>query len=63
MIRVENKINSSQPELVLIRDKVRSEWMNQQRKKIDKAFYQSLRQRYEIIIENVNFKDLMVSTK
>ena len=63
LIRVENKIVSSQPELVLVRDKVRSEWMNQQRKKIDKAFYQSLRQRYEIIIEDVSLKDLMVSTK
>lgn len=63
LIRIENKIVSSKPELVMVRDKVRSEWMNQQRKKIDQAFYKSLRQRYEIIIEDVSLKDLMVSTK
>lgn len=63
LIRTENKIVSSQPELVIVRDKVRTEWMNEQRKKIDKAFYKSLRQRYEIIIEDVNLKDLLVSTK
>lgn len=63
LIRTENKSVSSQPELVIVRDKVRTEWINEQRKKIDKAFYKSLRQRYEIIIEDVDLKDLMVSTK
>ena len=51
LIHIENKTAASQPELVAVRDKVRNEWMNQQRKKVDKAFYNSLRQRYEIVIE------------
>ncbi|MFV1993376.1 MAG: hypothetical protein ACC635_05680, partial [Acidiferrobacterales bacterium] len=47
-----NKTAARQPELKTVRDKVRVEWMDQQRRTIDKAFYQSLRQRYEIIIED-----------
>jgi len=67
LLRIDNKIEASQPDLATIRDKVRTEWMNQQRLIVDKAFYKSLRQRYEIVIEDVDIKsdviDISLSTK
>ncbi len=52
LVRIDNKTAARQPELKTVQDKVRDEWMNQQRRTVDKAFYQSLRQRYEIVIED-----------
>lgn len=63
LLHIENKTATSQPELVAVHDKVRNEWINQQRQTIDNAFYNSLRQRYEIIIEDPNLKDLIASVK
>ncbi|MFV2005003.1 MAG: peptidyl-prolyl cis-trans isomerase [Gammaproteobacteria bacterium] len=63
LLHIENKTASSQPELAMVRDKVRNEWMNQQRRTVDKAFYDSLRQRYEIVIEDDNVNDLTASAK
>ena len=63
ILRVSNKTLAVQPELAAVRDKVRIEWMNQQRQDIDKVFYKSLRQRYEIVIEDTDLKDLTLSAK
>jgi len=63
LLHIENKTASSQPELASVRNKVRNEWMDQQRRTVDKAFYNSLRQRYEIVIEYDNLKDLTASVK
>jgi len=63
LLYIENKTASSLPELVTVRDNVRNEWIDQQRQTIDKAFYNSLRQRYEIIVEDDSLKDLTVSVK
>ena len=51
LVRIDNKTKSSQAELKTVRIKVRNEWMNQQRRTANEAFYKSLRQRYEIVIE------------
>ncbi len=56
LIHIENLTTPLQPELAAVRDKVRDEWMNQHRQMIDKTFYNSLRQRYEIIIEDSELK-------
>ena len=58
LLHIKSKTASSQSELAMVHDKVRKEWMNQQRQKIDKAFYNSLRRQYEIIIEDDKLKDL-----
>lgn len=68
LVRLDSKTVSQQPKLDAVRDKVRNEWMDQQRRTVDKAFYQSLRQRYEIVIEddrlvNLTQKESTVSTK
>ena len=52
LIQIDKKSESSLPELTAVREKVRAEWMAQQRNNMDKNFYQSLRQRYEIVIED-----------
>jgi len=63
LLRVSKKTLAVQPELTAVRNKVRMEWMNQQRQVIDKAFYKSLRQRYEIVIDDAVINDLTLSAK
>jgi hypothetical protein len=63
LLQIKNKTTSSPAELATVRDKVRSRWINQQRQIIDDAFYNSLRQRYEIIIEDNKLKGLSASAK
>ncbi|HHJ35831.1 MAG TPA: peptidyl-prolyl cis-trans isomerase [Gammaproteobacteria bacterium] len=63
LLYIENRTTASPPDLAAVRDKVRNEWLNQQRNTIDDAFYNSLRQRYEIIIEDDNLKGLSASAK
>ena len=52
LVRIDKKSESRLPELNAVRDKVRIEWMAQQRRDMDKLFYQGLRQRYEVVIED-----------
>lgn len=63
LLQIKSKTASRPAELAAVRDKVRKAWINQQRKIIDQAFYNSLRQRYEIIIDDDRLKDLATSTK
>ena len=51
LVRISNKAEAQLPELNAVREKVRVEWQAQQRQDMDKVFYESLRQRYEIVIE------------
>jgi len=57
LVRIDNKTVASQPEMKTVREKLRTEWFAQQRRTVDKAFYQSLRQRYEIVIKDGKVKD------
>jgi hypothetical protein len=52
LIRINKKTDTQQATLESVRDKVITEWQAQQRRNLDESFYQSLRQRYDIIIEN-----------
>jgi len=52
LVRIDDKTEAVQQDLSMVRDKVYSEWQAQQRRDMDRAFYQSLRQRYEIIIDD-----------
>jgi len=61
LVRIDKKSASSKPELATVRGKVRDEWARVQRLIVDKAFYQGLRQRYEIVIEDVELKSELVS--
>lgn len=57
LVRIENKNEAEQPELAEVSDKVRIEWLAERRSKMDEAIYQSLRQRYEIVIDDVSVKE------
>lgn len=50
LLRIDAKTPVQQAELDLVREKVRFEWMAEQRREMDKALYQSLRQKYEILL-------------
>ncbi len=63
LVRIDNKTENQLPELNTVREKVRAEWQAQQRRDMDKVFYKSLRQRYEIVIENPPEKDTVAITK
>jgi len=52
LIRINHKVEKKLPPLNTVREKVRAEWMAQQRRDMDKTFYETLRQSYEIIIED-----------
>jgi hypothetical protein len=51
LVRISNKTENQLPQLNAVREKVLVEWQAQQRQDMDKVFYESLRQRYEIVIE------------
>ena len=63
LVRIDNKTESRQPTLDTVRDKVRTEWLAQQRRDMDKIFYESLRQRYEIVIKKPLEKNTLANTK
>ncbi len=63
LVRIHNKTEASLPELETIHNKVQAEWFAQQRRMMNEAFYQGMRQRYEIVIENLPEKDTVATTK
>jgi len=63
LVRIKNKTIAQQVELDTVREKVRSEWLAQQRRTIDADFYKSLRQRYEIVIDDVISNNIVTSVK
>jgi len=63
LVRIDHKTEPRQPELHTVRDKVRNEWLAQQRRTMDEAFYKSLRQRYEIEVADVTPEDIVSGDK
>jgi hypothetical protein len=54
LVLIENKTEALEPELALVRDHVRNEWIAEQRQSMNVAMYQSLRERYEIVVEGLD---------
>ena len=54
LVRISNKSPAQAAELNTVREKVRNEWQAEQRQSMNKTFYESLRQRYDIVIENAS---------
>jgi peptidyl-prolyl cis-trans isomerase C len=52
LVRINHLSESLLPELDTIREEVRDEWLIQQRQTLDEAFYQILRQRFDIVTPN-----------
>ena len=51
LVRINEKIDARMPELAAVIDKVRTDYMFEQRQKTNKAIYERFRERYEIIVE------------
>ena len=57
LVRISSMTMASLPELDVVRQKVLNEWHTQQRQIMNEQFYQNLRTRYEIVIEDIATKD------
>ena len=53
LVWISEKIDSRMPELASVINKVRTDWMFQQRQKMNKDIYETFKARYEIVIENM----------
>ncbi len=54
LVLIENKAEALEPELALVRDHLRNEWIAEQRQSLNEAMYQNLRERYEIVVEGLD---------
>lgn len=62
LVRISNKTLAKPADLKLVKDKLRLEWQAEQRNIINEAFYKNLRQRYDIVIENIPDKGKLART-
>lgn len=53
LVRIREKIDSRVPELAEVIDKVRNDWMYEQRQKTNEAVYRKLKERYEIVVDEM----------
>ncbi|MBW2249879.1 MAG: peptidyl-prolyl cis-trans isomerase [Deltaproteobacteria bacterium] len=63
LVYVKSHIKSRLPQLAEIRERVSSEWQAEKQREANEVFYQSLRQRYEIVLDDNIVKDAMVSAE
>lgn len=54
LVLVENMTEALEPDLALVEDHVRNEWIAERRAYMNEATYQSMRQRYEVVIEGLD---------
>ena len=57
LVRIDNRSERRQQKLNAVRKKVQTEWLARQRRDMDKNIYNNLRQRYEIVVEDVVVTD------
>jgi hypothetical protein len=60
LVQISNRTMASLPTLDAVREKVLNEWHAQQRQAMNEAFYQNLRTRYDVVIEQTGAKDSAV---
>jgi hypothetical protein len=53
LVRISEKIDSRMPELTYVIDKVRTDFMFEQRQKVNKEIYEKFKERYEIVVEDM----------
>ncbi len=51
LVQITERVEARLPDLDTVIDKVRDEWMFEQRKKTNEDVYQKFRERYQIIVE------------
>jgi len=62
LVQINDRTASSLPELSDVRNKVLNEWMSQQRRTMNEAFYESLLTRYEIVVEDISARNHVASS-
>jgi hypothetical protein len=62
LVRISAKIDSRMPELASVIDKVRTDWMFEQRQKTNKEIYERFKDRYEIVVEEIPKQSGMART-
>jgi hypothetical protein len=62
LVRISEKIDSRMPELASVIDKVRTDWMFEQRQKMNKEIYERFKARYEIVVEDMPKQSGMAKT-
>ncbi|MBW2144072.1 MAG: peptidyl-prolyl cis-trans isomerase, partial [Deltaproteobacteria bacterium] len=62
LVRISKKIAARMPELASVIDKVRTDWMFEQRQKMNKEIYERFKERYEILIEDMPKQSGMAKT-
>ena len=53
LVRINEKVDARMPELASVIDKVRTDWMSEQRQKTNKEIYERFKERYEIVVEEM----------
>jgi hypothetical protein len=53
LVRISEKIDSRMPELASVIDKVRTDFMFEQRQMVNKEIYERFKERYEIVVEDM----------
>jgi hypothetical protein len=53
LVRISEKVESRIPELALVIDKVRTDFMFEQRQRVNKEIYEKFKERYEIVVEDM----------
>jgi parvulin-like peptidyl-prolyl isomerase len=62
LVQISEKVDARMPELAAVIDKVRTDFMFEQRQKTNKAIYERFKERYEIVIENMPNQSEMKKT-
>ena len=62
LVRINEKIDARMPELAAVIDKVRTDFMFEQRQKTNKAIYERFKERYEIVVEDKPAQSVLEKT-
>ncbi len=62
LVRISEKIDSRRPELASVIDKVRTDFMFEQRQRVNKEIYEKFKERYEIVVEDMPRQSGMAKT-
>jgi peptidyl-prolyl cis-trans isomerase C len=62
LVRISEKIDSRMPELASVIDRVRTDFMFEQRRKVNKEIYERFKERYEIVIEEIQTQSGVAET-
>ncbi|MES0351046.1 MAG: peptidylprolyl isomerase [Desulfobacteria bacterium] len=63
LVWISEKVESRMPELASVIDKVRTDWMFEQREKMNEEIYERFKERYEVVVEDLPKQSGIARTK